>query len=182
MSRMTAAQKKVRAKRARRPVYMTARKMIDAETGEIVVAFRASNEIDGRLLRERGIKVGHEYRHEIKQAREGWKHRLMHKIGGLLVDSVEGWETFDSHGAIKEAQARSGVCCDSERFVIDLGQFGRHEVERSIPRSMAFDEMPEDEFERLFVGVTQWIAEQYSHVMLDDVRDEFWRMANREAA
>lgn len=178
----TPAAKRQKAKRARRPVYMVLRKMIDAETGEIVAAFRASNDIDARLLRERGFKVGQEYRHEIKQAREGWKHRLMHKIGGLLVDNVDGFEDTDSHGAVKRAQEKSGVCCDVTTFVIDLGQFGRHEAEKKIPRSIAFDEMDEDEFERLFVGVTQWIGDTHAHVMLDAVRAEFWQMANRERA
>ena len=63
-------------------------------------------------------------------------------------------------------------------FVIDLGQFGRHEVERNVPRSMAFDDMEEDEFANLFEGITAYIAEKFSHVMLDEVRAEFWEMVN----
>ncbi len=70
------------------------------------------------------------------------------------------------------------MCCDVERFVIDLGQFGRHEVERNVPRSMAFDDMEEDEFANLFEGITAYIAEKFSHVMLDEVRAEFWEMVN----
>ena len=33
-----------------------------------------------------------------------------------------------------------------------------------------------------FDGITAYIAEHYSSVMLDDVRAEFWTMVNGEAA
>jgi hypothetical protein len=176
----TTVAERIKAKRARRPIYLTVRRLVDPATGESIGALVPLHPIDQRLLKERKFHVDREIRAELKQPREVWKHRLMHKIGMLLVDEVEGFEHMDSHEAIKHAQAESGVCCDSERFVIDLGQFGRHEVDRKIPRSIAFDEMPEDEFERLFLGVTAWVGERYAHVMLDDVRKEFWQMANRE--
>lgn len=177
---MTTAAERLKAKRARRPIYMVVRKLVDPETGEELGALVPANGIDQRLMRERKFHVNREVRAELKQPREVWKHRLMHKIGMLIVDNVEGFEHKDSHDAIKQIQADSGVCCDQETFVIDLGQFGRHEVTRNVPRSMAFDEMPEDEFERLFVGLTAWIGEKYAHLMLDEVRDEYWQMANRE--
>ena len=62
--------------------------------------------------------------------------------------------------------------------MIDLGTFGRHEVDRNIPRSLAFDEMEEDEFGKFFLGVTSYIADMYAGVMLDEVRDEYWLMVN----
>lgn len=171
---------KAKKKRAARYIYMLTRKLIDPATGEEVSALVPLDGIQHRLLRERKFRIGQRLRAELKQERDYPKLKLMHKIGALLVDNVDDYASMDSHEAIKDVQAKSGVCCDTEKFVIDLGQFGRHEVERNIPRSISFDEMEEDEFERLFLGATAWIGEHHAHVMLDEVREEFWAMANRE--
>lgn len=172
----TEAAKKIKAKRARRPIYLMVTRLIDGSTGRDVGALIPANDIDARLLRERGFKVGKEIRAELKQPRNPGFHRLAHAIGNLLVDNVEKFCGKGGHEVLKEVQAESGVCCDSETFVIDLGTFGRHEVKRNVPRSIAFDEMEEDEFVIFFNGITAYIGEHYAHVMLDEVRAEFWLM------
>lgn len=176
----TEAQRKVKAKRARRPIYLTPMRLVDPTTGEEHAAFVPCHEIDRRLARERGFRVGHEYRAEIKQSRNVRFHRLAHAVGHLLVDNVEKFRDKSAHDALKQVQADSGVCCDVERFVIDLGQFGRHEVERNVPRSIAFDDMEEDEFANFFNGITAYIGEHYASVMLDDVRADYWQMVDGE--
>lgn len=179
---MTTAAAKVKAKRARRPIYLVVARLVDPATGVEVGCLVPANMIDQRLLRERRFNVGKEIRAELKQSRNPGFHRLAHAIGNLLVDNVDEFHGKGGHDALKKVQADSGVCCDVERLVIDLGTFGRHEVDRNIPRSLAFDEMPEDEFRQFFDGVTQWIGDHYSQVMLDEVRDEFWLMVQGEAA
>lgn len=204
---MTAAQKKIRAKRARRPVYFIVCRLMDPETGELVGALRPSNEIDARLLKERRFHVGREVRAELKAPREAWKHRLIHKIGQLMVDNVEGWEQLGSHDAVKRLQLEANVCCETVEMVATpvvaalldaaeavLGQGARKMLAAVLPdietipvkhaQSLAFDEMEHDEFERLFSGITEHIGQRYAHVMLDEVRGEFWEMAgqNRSAA
>lgn len=174
----TAAAKKIQAKRARRPIYLTPMRLVDPTTGEEHAALVPAHPIDQRLCRERGYRIGHEYRAEIKAARNAAFHRLAHAIGNLLVDNVEKFSGKSGHDALKQVQADSGVFCDVERFVIDLGQFGRHEVERNVPRSIAFDECEEDEFRTFFDGITAYIGEHYTHVMLDEVRGEFWDLVN----
>jgi len=44
--------------------------------------------------------------------------------------------------------------------------------------------MEQDRFEQLFDGITEHIGNKFAHVLLDDVRAEFWEMAgrNRRAA
>src|SRR5690606_8542853 len=106
----------------------------------------------------------------LKQPREAWKHRLIHKIGALMVDNVEGWEHLDSHDAVKRLQRESGVCC--EELEIDVPGVGRLMVKQA--ESLAFDEMENDRFETLFNGITKHIGDHYAHVLLDDVRAEFW--------
>lgn len=172
----TAAAKKIKAKRARRPIYGTWTKVVIAETGEERIAWVSSHPIGSRLLKERGWKRGVECRAEFKRSRNVKFYRLGHSIGMLLVDNVEAFRDMDGHDALKKVQADSGVCCDVEKFVIDLGTFGRHEVDRNIPRSLAFDEMEEGEFGSFFIGITNYIGDTYASVMLDEVRDEFWDM------
>ena len=45
-------------------------------------------------------------------------------------------------------------------------------------RSIAFDDMEEDEFANFFNGITAYIGEHFAGVMLDDVRAEYWQMVN----
>lgn len=204
---MTTAADKVRAKRARRPIYLTCQKLVDPSTGELIGCFVPSHPIDQRLAKERGYRVGHEYRAEIKQARVSWQHRLIHKIGQTMVENVEGWEQLNSHDAIKQLQRESGVCCEVDeidagpviRAVLALVQtlVGKRtfaKLARTLPviekvpvmraESLAYDDMEQDRFEQLFDGITEHIGKHYAHVMLDEVRAEFWEMAgrNRRAA
>lgn len=171
----TLAERK-KAKRARRPIYVTCMKLVDPSTGVEHGCFVPTHPIDQRLAKERGFRKGREYRAEIKQARVEWQHRLIHKIGQLVVDNVEGWDNLRSHDAIKRLQRESGTCC--EELEIDVPGVGRLMVKQA--ESLAFDEMQQDRFEQLFEGITQYIGEKFQHVLLDEVRAEFWSMANME--
>lgn len=175
---MTDAQRKVRAKRARRPIYLMVARLVDPRTGEEVGALVPANGIDQRLMKERRFAVGKEIRAELKQPRNPAFHRLAHAIGNLMVDNVERFRDMGGHDALKEVQRESGVCCDT--IELDLGTLGKVPVKQ--PRSLAFDEMAEDEFRVFFDGITAWIGEHYTQVMLDDVRGEFWNMVQGEAA
>jgi hypothetical protein len=175
---MTTAAAKIKAKRARRPVYLMVAKLVDPRTGEEVGALIPANDIDRRLMKERRFAVGKEIRAELKQPRNPAFHRLAHAIGNLLVDNVEKFQGKRGHDALKEVQRESGVCCDT--IELDLGALGIVPVKQ--PRSIAFDEMEEDEFRVFFDGITAYIAEHYTSVMLDDVRAEFWTMVQGEAA
>ncbi len=176
----TAAAKKIKAKRARRPVYMLVKQLIDPATGELVGALVPAHDVDQRLLRERKFRIGREVRAELKQPREAWQHRLVHKIGQLMVDNVEGWEQLTSHDAVKRLQRESSTCC--EEMELDVPGVGRLMVMQA--ESLSFDEMEQDRFQVLFDGITEHIGRRYVHVLLDDIRAEFWDMAgqNRRAA
>lgn len=168
----TAAAKKIKAKRARRPVYLMVRRLVDPATGEEVGALVPANAVDQRLLRERRFAVGREIRSELKQSRNPAFHRLVHAVGYLLVDHVDGFESMTAHDAIKEVQKRAGVFC--EPMEIDLGSLGRVEVQ--VPRSIAFDEMDEGEFHELFRGLTDYIDRHLISGLADAVRADYLLM------
>ncbi|PPU53241.1 hypothetical protein XarbCFBP6827_18050 [Xanthomonas arboricola] len=198
---MTAAAKKIRAKRASRPIYALIERVVVMDTGEERLAMLAEHPVDRELMKQRGYRRGQEVRLEIKALRDAWRHRLLHKIGQLMVENVEGWENLDSHEAIKQLQREANVCCE----VIDMdatpvvaavlaasdAAFGpgaakllREVLPRietipvTVARSLAFDSMDEDEFRRLFEGITRHIGAAYAHVLINDVLAEFWLMAN----
>lgn len=198
---MTEAQRKIKAKRARRPIYLTPMKLMDPDTGEVFGAFVPCHPIDQRLAKERGYRVGHEYRAEIKQSRNVKFHRLAHAVGHLLVDNVEDFRDMDSHAALKAVQLQSGVACEVIEMdaspvvsaLLDaaetvLGKGARTVLAAVLPaiktipvkvaRSLAFDDMEDDEFANFFEGITAYIGEHFTSVMLDDVRADYWSMVN----
>lgn len=201
MTALSAAAKKIRAKRASRPIYATCMRVVDPATGEELGAFAPLHDIDRRLAKDRGYRAGREYRLEIKESRNAAFHRLAHVIGNLLVDNVEAFRDLDAHAAIKQLQLESGICCETVEMdalpvvkaLLDaaeavLGAGARTVLAgvlpeiRSIPvkvaQSLAFDSMEEEDFAAFFKGITAWIGDHYAHVMLDDARAEYWRMVN----
>lgn len=204
MAAKTYAEKKA-AKRARRPIYMVVARLIDPRTGEEVGALVPAHPIDQRLMRERRFHVDREVRAELKQPRNVKFHRLAHAIGHLLVDNVEAFQGMQAHQALKAVQLEAGVCCDEReidatpviRAVLAAAEAvfgeGAAKLLRTVlpevrtvtvkeARSLAFDEMPEDEFAVFFEGITAHIGATYAGVMLDEIRAEFWLMVNGEQA
>lgn len=167
----TYAQKKA-AKRARRPIYATVRKLMDPATGEEFGCFVPSNPIDQRLAKERKYKLGSELRLEIKRPRNPGFHRLAHAIGALLVDNVDGFEGLDAHDAIKRVQRESGVCC--EEVEIDIPGMGKLLAKQA--ESIAFDEMTPERFNTFFKGITDYIDLHYAAALTAEVRTEYFLM------
>lgn len=195
----TPAAKKIRAKRARRPIYGEFVAVAVLETGEHRVAFVTQHQIDGRLMKERGWRRGDQARAEFKKSRNVKFHRLAHALGHLLVDNVDGFESQNAHDAIKRVQLEADVCCDTVEMdatpvisaLLDaaeavLGAGARKVLAavlpqiRTIPvrvaRSLAFDEMEEDEFAEFFKGICDYIDQHYQSAMTDDVRTEYFLM------
>lgn len=198
---LTAAAKKIRAKRAARPIYCELVEVEVIASNERRLALLALDPVDRELMKQRGYRRGQELRLEIKAPRNRAFHRLAHAVGQLMVDNVEGWEGLDSHEAVKRLQREAGVCCEviemdaspviSAVLAIVDEAFGAGAAKllravlpeiKTIPvtvaRSLAFDSMDEDEFGRLFEGITSYIGDHYAQVLLDEVRADFWKMVH----
>jgi hypothetical protein len=178
---MSTALARAKAKRARRPIYGEFVEVAVLETGEKRMAFIASHPIDRKLLKERGWRKGDEVRAEFKRPRNVAFHRLAHAIGALLVDNVEGFESLTAHDALKRVQREAGVCCEQQMVdmgTLTLGEFEVHIGERpvTVARSIAFDEMEEDEFGEFFRGVCDHIDRTYQGAMTDEIRAEYLLM------
>lgn len=167
---MTAA--KLKAKRARRPIYLVVRELLDPDTKERIGCLVPAHPVDRRLMRERKLVRGLEIRAELKQSRNPQFNRLVHAVGHLLVDNVDGFESLTSHDAIKRVQREAGVMCES--MEIDLGTLGRVPV--NVPRSISFDEMEEAEFREFFEGLRKHVEARYIPALSEHARAEYWLM------
>lgn len=95
--------------------------------------------------------------------RDYQQFKKAHALGTLLVLNIEGagFEAhvlpngkIDSHAALKHLQALSGVECDSQSIVEPTT--GECLLMR-IPRSLAFDKMPEVRFNAAYSGWCEYI-------------------------
>lgn len=173
----TVAQKKA-AKRARRPVYGTIVRVAVLETGEERLAIVASHPIDRTLMQERGFREGDDVRMEVKRPRNVKFHRLLHAVGQVMVDNVDGWEQLSAHDAVKRLQRESGTCC--EEVEIDIPGMGKLLAKQA--ESLAFDEMAPERFAQLFEGITAHIDREYSPDFTADVRGDYVAMVTGDAA
>lgn len=194
----TASAKRV-ARPKSSPVYLRLEKLIREETGEFVKGFVAMTKWDARVLAERKYHIGTEVRAELKKPRNGKFHRLTHAIGALLVDNVEGFESLNSHEALKRVQREADVCCETvetdaapivaavlaaaeavlDRKAIEIladALPAIKKINERRPLSIAYDQMEEGQFAELFAGVTRYIDEHYAPDLMDEVRDEYDRM------
>lgn len=138
---------------------------------------RSSAAIEVRDIWRRGDQA----RAEFKKSRNVKFHRLAHVLGHLLVDNVEDFESLSAHDALKRVQREAGVCCEQQD--IDLGtiKFGDiavpvGRVPVTVARSLAFDEMEEDEFAEFFRGITNHIDKTYVVGLTDEVRTDYLLM------
>lgn len=148
--------KKARPKKSR-PVYFQVRRLVDPATGEELGALVPRHRIDQRLMRERNYRVGDELRADLKKPRNAKFHRLVHALGGLVVDQIESFQGMGCHDAIKRLQRETGICCEVQ--TIELPGVGKLDV--SVAQSIAFDEMEEGDFHRLWQGICRHLCERY---------------------
>lgn len=137
--------------------YFEARKMIDPATGEEVGCFVPRHTTDRRMLRDKGIKTGDVIRMPVKKPRNEKFNRLVHGLGALIVQQVEGFESEDAHSAIKRLQYDADVMCQREDF--DIPGVGK--LQRRVARSLAFDEMDDGEFHLFWQGICRHIVATY---------------------
>lgn len=161
---MSVPAKQPKPKRPRRPVYFRVERLVRPDTGEEVGALVPRYACDLRAMRERKYVVGAELRAELKRPRNPAFHRLVHALGGMAVDQIDGFGDLDAHAAVKRLQREAGVAC--EEMMIDLGPLGQVPVK--VPRSIAFDEMDDGEFSELFRGICRHIAATYWPGMSED--------------
>lgn len=148
------------AKQKRIPsrIYVDIRKMIDPATGEEVGCLVPVGQTDRAILRRKKCRVGMRIRTTVSRERDYGQFKYAHKIGQFVEANVEGFEGLDAHAIIKRLQAEGGILCDPER--LKLEGFEGYLI-RNVPRSLAFDEIEEGEFQQFVSQLCAHIAARY---------------------
>lgn len=137
--------------------YFVCRTMIDPRTGEEVGCMVPSSQTDRDILRAKKIRIGDRIRMAPKKPRNEKFNRLVHGLGKLVCQNIEGFEHETHHTAIKRLQADGNVMCEPVVYMLPgLGSLTRNE-----PRSIAFDEMEEGEFHLFWQGICAHIVSRY---------------------
>lgn len=149
---------KAKAKRIPCRIYVDIRRMVDPNTGEVVGCLVPVGEVDREILRRKRIKVGARIRTTVTRERSYGQHKYVHKLGQFLEANVEGFAGKDPHAIVKEVQLAADAMCDHERLQIP-GYEGY--LVRKVPRSIAYDEMDEGDFQQLVRQLCAHIAEKH---------------------
>lgn len=167
-----------------RPVYFIARTMMDVETGEVAGCLVPSSWSDARILRERKIRTNDLLRTAIHNPRNSKFHRLVHQLGTLVRENIDGFEYLNSHETVKRLQADSGVHCEPREVdaaplvnaILDsaklaLGESAARMLAAALPeiqtlqimtpRSIAYDCMDELEFRQFWSGICEHLITRY---------------------
>jgi hypothetical protein len=167
-----------------RPVYLTVRTLVDQTTGEPVGGLVPHGWADQTILRERKYRNGDVIRATLVHPRNAKFHRLLHQLGSLVRQNVDGFEHLDSHAVIKRLQREAGVCCDIQTIdaapVINeilnaaepmLGEMATRmlrsvlpeikTIEVLTPQSLAFDCMDESDFRILWSAICRHLVVRY---------------------
>lgn len=147
-----------------RPVYLQLRALVDPATGESIRGFVADHLVDARLLRQRGYRIGATVRAFLEAPRDVRFHRRAHMIGQLLKANIERFELYDAHDVFKKLQEETGVECDITE--IPLPGLGIAYITEA--RSIAFDAMSQERFEKLVAAICQHICKAYWQTMQPD--------------
>lgn len=162
-----------------KPIYLVVRRMVDIATGEEVGALVPNSWIDRRLMRERDYTVGTLLRATLTNPRNSKFHRLVHQLGTLVKQNIEGYESLDSHAVIKRLQREAGVFCEEQE--IEIPSIGKLLVK--VAQSIAFDSLDESEFHQLWAGICNYLIERHWQSLdIDQITAMAELMPQREAA
>jgi hypothetical protein len=163
------ATKLKRAAKPKKPIYFKVEKLVRPGTGEEVGCLVPLSQWDAQAMRARKYKVGTQVRAVLTKPRNGWMLRITHALGALAVAYIEGFEEYgeDSHAAFKRLQRDCGLCCEESQ--LDLGPLGTVTVKT--PQSIAYDEMEDQDFNALALGVCAYIRNKYAGVPPDELAE-----------
>lgn len=110
-----------------------------------------------RRILERGFKPGDLAMVTLTKPRLGWFNRYAHKIGGLCVKHISGFENYDHHGALKRLQWESNAHCDEMGAMVPSVGL----VPIRIPKSLSKEQCSQEEYERAVKIICRHISETY---------------------
>jgi len=108
-------------------------------------------------LRRYGLRVGEMVNVKISKPRNPKFNRMVHRLGRMCVENLDGFEGLDGHQAIKRLQYESGAGC--EEIHAHVPEVGDAVVR--FPKSLSFSEMDDVEFHDVFEAICRHLATVY---------------------
>ena len=107
-------------------------------------------------LRSRGYKHGDVVSVAITKLRSPGFNRLAHKIGQLVVASIDAFQGMEAHMALKRLQLEANAAC--EEIMINVAG---SEVLARTPKSLSFESLDEGEFTEAIKKICNHIVDCY---------------------
>jgi hypothetical protein len=163
------------AKKQARPIFLIVRKLVDPRTGEEVGCLVPSNEGAREEMKRRKYTQGKRLKAELSVPRnyEFWKKA--HVLARLCMKHVDAFDGKGEHEALKKLQTDARIECDVFRFTV-LDQV----VQYRVPRTLAFDSMPEDVFTTVYETIVEHIKDRYFPEWSDEQMQELIDLTDRE--
>ncbi|MBK5645828.1 MAG: hypothetical protein I4N51_00940 [Acinetobacter sp.] len=149
------------------PVYFTVRKLVDPATGQVVGAFVPNSDEDKNYLRERQYREGERIRAVLTKPRNERFNRLVHGMGHLIVENIEGYESLRAHDAIKKLQSEGRIHCSIETLSVE-----GMDIQRYVPKSISFDSMDEHSFQDFWNQCCKYLIEKHWPTLDEDALTE----------
>lgn len=146
----TAAAKKIRAHKAKAPLYLVCRagrvQMDDGSWREAKV-WCASSVWDQEIMTERQYRRGDIVRAIFEKPRDEAFHRRVHLIGSFIAENVQAFHGMKSHDVIKRLQREAKAFCETVQMVFP--EISPDPIEVTIAQSIAYDDMDDGDFKLL---------------------------------
>lgn len=162
---MTAATAK-RASRKKMPIYLTVRKLVDPDTGELIGALTAIHPTDKKSLRDRKYSEGDEVRALISKPRNPKFHRLVMGALNMVLENQDALHTIDQ--LLLVVKIKLGLV----ETIIDPHNGKSY----FIPQSIAFDAMDEGDFHVFWKQLCTLIEREYLPGMTREKMEELLSM------
>lgn len=120
-------------------------------------ALQPADDYTRERLRAKGYKSGDILSATLSKQRSPGYNRLIHKLGMIVSENIDGFAGMDGHKVLKRLQIESGVAC--EITAIKAPGYGM--LEHRTPLSLSFDSMDQGEFYEAARGLCRHIAETY---------------------
>jgi len=120
-------------------------------------ALTPADDLSAQKLRGRGYSIGDTVSADLRKPRNPRFHRLAHQFGAMLVDNIEAFAGLDAHAVLKRIQIEGNIGCDE----IALNFPGLGPCSYRVPRSLAFDNMDESEFQGIYAAMCEYIRRTY---------------------
>jgi hypothetical protein len=173
---MSKAETQKAKKPEKRPVFFIVKIMIDPATGEEVGCLVAANESCRQEMKRRKYGRGTRLKAELTVPRNVKFWRKAHVLAALCSKHVDIFsEIEDRHAVLKKLQVGANVECDVFRFTV-LDQV----VQYRVPRTLAFDSMPEDVFTTVYETIVEHIKTRYFPEWDDEQMQELIDLTDRE--